>query len=185
MEPRRAVVVLQPEPLLPPVAVRAEVRVPAAMQEPLVVVTDRAATAVMQPVPVVHGVPVMQTSTALVLEVVALAAVDRMLVVPLVLEVIVPAMHLVPQMPLVLQVIVAAVLEMPLMFQVVVAPVLQMPVMLQVAVMLQVPFVLEVVVAAVVMPHMMPMMDPMPVMATVTPVMPAPQRRTDLGACCR
>ncbi|MET9073838.1 hypothetical protein ABZX95_17060 [Streptomyces sp. NPDC004232] len=102
-------VVLQPEALLSPVSVRSEVRVSAAVQQPPVVVAGSAAAAVMQPVPTVHGVPVVQAGATFVLEVVALAAVNRMLVVPLVLEVIMPAVDLVTQVAFVLQVIVTAV----------------------------------------------------------------------------
>ena len=88
-------VALQPEALPTPVPDRPEVGEPAAVQQPLVVVAGRAGTAVVEPVPMVHAVAVMQAGPALVLEVVALAAVDRMPQEPLVLQVVVPAVDLV------------------------------------------------------------------------------------------
>lgn len=168
-------VVLQPEALLPPVSVRSEVRVPAAVQQPPVVVADSAAAAVMNPVPVVHGVSVVQTGATFVLEVVALAAVNRVLVVPLVLEVIVPAVDLVSQVAFVLQVVmlpVHLVLEMPLVFQVVVALVLRVPVML------------EVVVPPVPVRHV-PVVDAVPVVTAMASMVAALQRGPDLRPCGR
>lgn len=67
-----------PELLLAPVPDRPEVRELAAVQQPLAVVARRAAVPVMQTMTVVDRMAVVQAGAALVLEVVALAAVDRM-----------------------------------------------------------------------------------------------------------